>query len=44
MAADHLDLEERNSMQAVLGIAREKLEAAGNRLNVAGGAPERKAA
>jgi hypothetical protein len=44
MAADHLDVDERNAMQAALGIAQDKLLGARSRLDKARGAPERKAA
>jgi hypothetical protein len=44
MAAETLENEERNPIQAVLGVAEAKLTAARDRLNVARGAPERKAA
>jgi hypothetical protein len=44
MASAHLDRDEHNAMQGILGPAFDKLTAARDRLNVARGAPERKAA
>jgi hypothetical protein len=44
MAARHLDRDESNAMQGVLGGALDRLTAARDRLDAARGAPERKAA